>query len=102
MCVLKICVCVFQLSDYLRKSDSYLWEFRSLQLSLLLCAFVAVVGGGFFLATALFIETDRQRAENYIPAGEEEPRFGCPSGDKQEHRIGSGKTLTQTPTSIKA
>ncbi|XP_054463193.1 protein spinster homolog 1 [Anoplopoma fimbria] len=54
-------------SDSLRKTDSFLWQFRSLQLSLLLCSFVAVIGGGFFLATALFIETDRHRAENYVP-----------------------------------
>ncbi|XP_008328645.1 protein spinster homolog 1 isoform X1 [Cynoglossus semilaevis] len=50
-------------SDSLRRTDSYLWQFRSLQLSLLLCAFVAVIGGAFFLATALFIERDRHRAE---------------------------------------
>ena len=31
---------------------------------------MAVVGGGFFLATALFIERDRNRAENYVPTGE--------------------------------
>lgn len=55
-------------SDSLRESDSYLWQFRSLQLSLLLCSFVAVIGGGFFLATALFIEQDRQRAESYVPS----------------------------------
>ncbi|XP_068435358.1 protein spinster homolog 1 [Clinocottus analis] len=58
-------------SDFLRRSDSFLWQFRSLQLSLLLCSFVAVIGGGFFLATALFIERDRHRAEN--PASEDEP-----------------------------
>ncbi|KAM9393331.1 protein spinster homolog 1 isoform 2-T2 [Pholidichthys leucotaenia] len=58
------------LSDSLRKTDSYLWQFRSLQLSLLLCAFVAVVGGAFFLATALFIQRDREQAENYIPTDE--------------------------------
>ncbi|KAI3359821.1 hypothetical protein L3Q82_013827, partial [Scortum barcoo] len=57
-------------SDSLRKTDSFLWQFRSLQLSLLLCSFVAVVGGGFFLATALFIERDRHRAENYVPTSE--------------------------------
>ncbi|KAJ8332275.1 hypothetical protein SKAU_G00427580 [Synaphobranchus kaupii] len=57
-------------SDSLRKSDSYLWQFRSLQFSLLLCSFVAVGGGGFFLATALFIEKDRHRAENYAHSGE--------------------------------
>uniref|UniRef100_A0A3B5LWB2 Protein spinster homolog 1 n=1 Tax=Xiphophorus couchianus TaxID=32473 RepID=A0A3B5LWB2_9TELE len=58
------------LSDSLRRSDSFLWRFRSLQLSLLLCAFVAVVGGAFFLATALFVEGDRTRAESHVPAGE--------------------------------
>uniref|UniRef100_A0A665SYP6 Protein spinster homolog 1 n=1 Tax=Echeneis naucrates TaxID=173247 RepID=A0A665SYP6_ECHNA len=57
-------------SDSLKKTDSFLWQFRSLQLSLLLCSFVAVVGGAFFLATALFIEQDRHRAENYDPTGE--------------------------------
>lgn len=54
----------------MRRTDSFLWQFRSLQLSLLLCSFVAVVGGAFFLATALFIEEDRNRAENYAPTGE--------------------------------
>ncbi|XP_049600339.1 protein spinster homolog 1 [Syngnathus scovelli] len=58
-------------SDSLRKRDSFLWQFRSLQLSLLLCAFVAVGGGAFFLATALFIERDRHRAENFTPADDE-------------------------------
>ncbi|TRY95634.1 hypothetical protein DNTS_017840 [Danionella cerebrum] len=53
-------------SDSIKESDSYMWEFRSLQLSLLLCTFVAVGGGAFFLATALFIEKDRDLAENYV------------------------------------
>uniref|UniRef100_A0A8C1YTQ4 Protein spinster homolog 1 n=1 Tax=Cyprinus carpio TaxID=7962 RepID=A0A8C1YTQ4_CYPCA len=55
-------------SDSIKKSDSYMWDFRSLQMSLLLCSFVAVVGGAFFLATALFIEKDRHLAENYVPS----------------------------------
>ena len=63
-----------QVSDSLRRTDSFLWQFRSLQLSLLLCSFVAVIGGGFFLATALFIETDRNRAENYVATGETHPQ----------------------------
>ncbi|XP_053707573.1 protein spinster homolog 1 [Synchiropus splendidus] len=57
-------------SDSLRQQDSFLWQYRSLQHALLLCSFVAVVGGAFFLATALFIEADRQRAENRAPADE--------------------------------
>lgn len=47
-----------------------MWQFRSLQLSLLLCSFVAVVGGAFFLTTAVFIEKDRHHAENYVASGE--------------------------------
>lgn len=58
-------------SDALRRHDSFLWQFRSLQLSLSLCAFAAVLGGGFFLATALFIEADRERAKNYVPPDDE-------------------------------
>ncbi|KAG7505859.1 spinster-like 1 [Solea senegalensis] len=58
-------------SDSLRRSDSFLWQFRSLQLSLLLCTFVSVVGGAFFLATALFIERDRCRAEKGTPTDDE-------------------------------
>lgn len=71
--------CARQVSDTLRRSDSFLWQFRSLQLSLLLCCFIAVVGGAFFLATALFIEEDRHRAETYEPAGEPDRRRrpGC-------------------------
>lgn len=55
-------------SDSLKREESYMWAFRSLQLSLLLCSFVAVGGGAFFLATALFIEKDRLLAENYMPS----------------------------------
>ncbi|KAJ8250937.1 hypothetical protein GJAV_G00214960 [Gymnothorax javanicus] len=58
-------------SDALRKEDSYLWQFRSLQISMLICAFVAVVGGAFFLATAIYIERDRHLAENYVHSGDE-------------------------------
>lgn len=58
-------------SDSLRRTDSYLWQFRSLQLSLLICSFVSVMGGAFFLATALFIERDRHRAENHVPTDDE-------------------------------
>lgn len=60
----------FKVSDSIKESNSYMWEFRSLQMSLLLCSFVAVGGGAFFLATAVFIEKDRDLAENYVPSGE--------------------------------
>ncbi|MBN3318828.1 SPNS1 protein, partial [Atractosteus spatula] len=53
-----------------RSPDSFLWEFRSLQFSLLLCSFIGVVGGAFFLGTALFIEGDRLRAQSDAPSGQ--------------------------------
>ncbi|KAM8960041.1 protein spinster homolog 1 [Pelodytes ibericus] len=55
------------ISDQIRKGkpDSYLLQFRSLGYALMICAFVGVIGGGFFLATALFIQKDRKTAELY-------------------------------------
>ncbi|KAG2459628.1 SPNS2 protein, partial [Polypterus senegalus] len=53
------------ISDAIRKrnSDSILWEFLSLGYALMLCPFVIVLGGMFFLATALFFLDDRDKAE---------------------------------------
>uniref|UniRef100_A0A8D0GL55 SPNS lysolipid transporter 3, sphingosine-1-phosphate (putative) n=1 Tax=Sphenodon punctatus TaxID=8508 RepID=A0A8D0GL55_SPHPU len=46
-----------------RQSDrSYLWDFQSLQYSFIVCTFIGVLGGGFFLLTALHIEEDRKKA----------------------------------------
>ncbi|XP_031682956.1 protein spinster homolog 1 isoform X2 [Oncorhynchus kisutch] len=74
-------------SDSLKQTDSYLWQFRSLQLSLLTCSFVAVGGGAFFLATALFIEKDRQRATNYAPSASIQQHY---SEDYTQHTLGFG------------
>ncbi|XP_074854576.1 protein spinster homolog 1 [Carettochelys insculpta] len=53
------------ISDRIRRGrpPSYLLEFHSLEYSLMLSTFAGVLGGGFFLATALFIQGDRRRAE---------------------------------------
>ncbi|XP_065278213.1 protein spinster homolog 1 isoform X2 [Emys orbicularis] len=53
------------ISDRIQRGrpPSYLLEFHSLQYALMLSAFAGVLGGGFFLATALFIQGDRKRAE---------------------------------------
>ncbi|XP_041038122.1 protein spinster homolog 1 isoform X1 [Carcharodon carcharias] len=58
------------ISDKIRHSrpDSYLAEFRSLEYALLICCFVGALGGGAFLATAVFIEQDRSKAEHYTQA----------------------------------
>ncbi|XP_062488410.1 protein spinster homolog 3-like isoform X2 [Pezoporus occidentalis] len=46
------------------KNDcSSLWSFRSMQYSFIVCAFVGVFGGAFFLLTSLYIEEDRKEAE---------------------------------------
>lgn len=57
-----------QISDRLRRSwpPSFLSEFRALQFSLMLCAFVGALGGAAFLGTAMFIEDDRRRAQLHV------------------------------------
>ncbi|KAF7244330.1 hypothetical protein EYD10_09398 [Varanus komodoensis] len=54
-----------QISDVIQQStkESPLWEFLSLGYALMLCPFVVVLGGMFFLATALFFLSDRAKAE---------------------------------------
>ena len=43
-------------------TDPYV-QFVTLQYALYITAFVCVIGGGFYLATAIFIERDRSMAE---------------------------------------
>ncbi|XP_017316232.1 protein spinster homolog 3 isoform X1 [Ictalurus punctatus] len=45
------------------KPDSADWRFRSLEYSVILCPFIGVLGGLFFLLTALYIKEDRKAAE---------------------------------------
>lgn len=54
-----------QISDALKESyqTSALWHFLSLGYALMLCPFIIVLGGMFFLATALFFLDDREEAE---------------------------------------
>ncbi|XP_029802762.1 protein spinster homolog 1 isoform X2 [Suricata suricatta] len=56
------------ISDRLRRSwpPSFLSEFRALQFSLMLCAFIGALGGAAFLGTAVFIEGDRRRAQLHV------------------------------------
>ncbi|NXD80548.1 SPNS3 protein, partial [Halcyon senegalensis] len=46
-----------------KKADSFLWSFWSMQYSFIICAFVGVFGGVFFLLTSFYIEEDRKEAE---------------------------------------
>ncbi|KAK3527636.1 hypothetical protein QTP86_030475, partial [Hemibagrus guttatus] len=48
------------------KPDSLDWRFRSLEYSVMLCPFIGVLGGLFFLLTALYIKADRIAAEMLI------------------------------------
>ncbi|XP_060060171.1 sphingosine-1-phosphate transporter SPNS2 isoform X4 [Erinaceus europaeus] len=64
------------ISDVIRQStkDSPLWEFLSLGYALMLCPFVVVLGGMFFLATALFFLSDRAKAEQQsLPSTSDQP-----------------------------
>ncbi|KAM9385155.1 sphingosine-1-phosphate transporter SPNS2 isoform 2-T2 [Pholidichthys leucotaenia] len=56
------------ISDGLQKSytTSTLWQFLSLGYALMLCPFIIVLGGMFFLATALFFLDDREKAEKQL------------------------------------
>lgn len=56
------------ISDGLQQSyaNSTLWKFLSLGYALMLCPFIIVLGGMFFLATALFFLDDRERAEQQL------------------------------------
>lgn len=53
------------ISDEIQKkyASSELWKFLSLGYALMLCPFIIVLGGMFFLATALFFLDDREKAE---------------------------------------
>ncbi|NWZ21061.1 SPNS3 protein, partial [Asarcornis scutulata] len=44
-------------------NHSVQWSFRSLQYSFIICVFVGVIGGGFFLLTSFYVEDDRKEAE---------------------------------------
>ncbi|XP_007452878.1 PREDICTED: protein spinster homolog 1 isoform X3 [Lipotes vexillifer] len=56
------------ISDRLRQRwpPSFLSEFRALQFSLMLCAFMGALGGAAFLGAAIFIEGDRRRAQLHV------------------------------------
>ncbi|XP_048874079.1 protein spinster homolog 3 [Brienomyrus brachyistius] len=53
------------LSDWIKmyQPDSFTWRFRSLEYSFMLCPFVGVLGGLFFLLTSLHVTKDRKAAE---------------------------------------
>ncbi|XP_019477462.1 protein spinster homolog 3 isoform X1 [Meleagris gallopavo] len=46
-----------------KKDQSFQWSFCSLQYSFIICVFVGVFGGVFFLLTSFYIEEDRKEAE---------------------------------------
>lgn len=63
--VIQTCLALEQISDALSKynPESLSWRFRSLEYSVLLCPFIGVLGGLFFLMTALYINEDRKAAQ---------------------------------------
>ncbi|XP_040512784.1 protein spinster homolog 1-like isoform X2 [Gallus gallus] len=71
-----------ELSDALRSQSpfSYGAEVRSLQRALLLTPFVAAVGGGCFLGTALSLSRDRLRHEPPVSAEDSDGDIAVPRG----------------------
>ncbi len=70
---LPICLFVFvlQISDSLVPkfaggADSPAVKFATLQYALYITSFVCVLGGGFFLTTAMFVEKDKNKADRQI------------------------------------
>lgn len=55
-------------SDAIRNSkpETHEWNFLSLKYSFLICPFIGVLGGVFFLMTALYITEDRRAAERLV------------------------------------
>lgn len=70
-----------QISDRLRRGwpPSFLSEFRALQFSLMLCAFIGALGGAAFLGSAIFIEGDRRRAQLHVQGQSGLPLSVCGS-----------------------
>lgn len=60
-----MCLAWLQISDALQQkyTTSALWRFLSLGYALMLCPFIIVLGGMFFLATALYFLDDKDKAE---------------------------------------
>ncbi|KAL9826236.1 sphingosine-1-phosphate transporter SPNS2 isoform 1-T1 [Geothlypis trichas] len=79
------------ISDLIRQStkESPVWEFLSLGYALMLCPFVVVLGGMFFLATALFFLSDRAKAEQH-PCFQLQPAWSlefCRNSCCQSHLV---------------
>uniref|UniRef100_A0A4W3JZ34 Protein spinster homolog 1 n=1 Tax=Callorhinchus milii TaxID=7868 RepID=A0A4W3JZ34_CALMI len=55
-------------SDHIQRHSlkSTYWDFVSLEYAFLICPFVGILGGAFFLMNARHIEADRQRAAQHI------------------------------------
>lgn len=83
-------------SDAIASSFGYkdvLVEYISLQYALFIPCFMCVLGGGFFLATALFLDSDRRETEKAI----KDASSKC-SNDSSSNSLttSSGQTISQT------
>ncbi|XP_061596138.1 protein spinster homolog 3 [Cololabis saira] len=64
------------ISDAIRstKPEEDNWSFHSLKYSLLLCPFVGILGGAFFLITTLYINEDRKAVQRLIEGDDPQPQ----------------------------
>ncbi|KAM6906954.1 protein spinster homolog 3 [Xenentodon cancila] len=52
------------------------WSFHSLKYSLLLCPFIGILGGAFFLITTLYINEDRKAVQRLVEGDDPQPQKG--------------------------
>ncbi|XP_040907426.1 protein spinster homolog 3 [Toxotes jaculatrix] len=66
------------ISDAIReaKPKTYDWRFRSLKYSLLVCPFVGILGGLFFLMTSLYVTEDKKAAQQFVEETPPPPQQG--------------------------
>ncbi|XP_068577462.1 protein spinster homolog 3 isoform X3 [Cebidichthys violaceus] len=82
------------ISDAIHKSNpaTHDWSFSSLKYSLLVCPFVGILGGLFFLMTSVYITEDRKAATQLVEGDPQpqqsaasEPPIELGNGDKSNH-----------------
>uniref|UniRef100_A0A8C6Q3R0 SPNS lysolipid transporter 3, sphingosine-1-phosphate (putative) n=1 Tax=Nothobranchius furzeri TaxID=105023 RepID=A0A8C6Q3R0_NOTFU len=64
------------ISDAIRSSNpgTHDWNFQSLKYSLILCPFVGILGGMFFLITTRYITEDRKAVERLVEEKDKDPK----------------------------
>lgn len=80
-------------SDYQRSGitePSHFDMYISRQYALYMTIFVAVVGGAFFLLTAIYVKKDRRRANQHLLGEADDSNGGCSSSEESINNVSGG------------